>query len=229
MSESAIDERAGLPREEGIVEELVDLVDKDGRVMVCRVPRSEVRRRKEELISQGLFQPIVVVVVLDDADRVIAQVRGNSKGDDGAHEIDHVCGVIGAGETWEVAARREAAEEIGVELVSLELIEQRVNVYQRYRSLAVARSLGVPRVVNPREVSSVFPAHPDELRALRAGATSFVRGFFADLDLAVAHRFGHGPTSLDRINVSRGRVGEDGVPAHRRPRAENGISPQNRT
>lgn len=190
--------------EEDIVEELVDLVDENGRVVIRRVPRSEVRRRKDELISQGLFQPIVVVVVLDDADRVIAQVRGNSKGDDGAQEIDHVCGVIGAGETWEKAARREAAEEIGVELAGLELIEQRVNVYQRHRSLAVAKSLGDPRVVDPREVSRVFRAHPEELRALQAGAASFVRGFFADLDLAVAHRDGYRSAPLDGIDVSHG-------------------------
>ncbi|NJC12945.1 ADP-ribose pyrophosphatase YjhB (NUDIX family) [Micromonospora profundi] len=170
------------------MEEFVDLVNANGEAVLRHVPRSEVRRRKNELISQGLFQPIVIVVVFDDDDRVIAQVRGTSKGDDGALEIDHVCGVVAAGEAWEEAGRREAAEEVGVELADLELIEQRVNVYQRYRSLAVARALGDPKVVNPHEVSRVFRASPEELRTMQADAASFVRGFFDDLNMALVRR-----------------------------------------
>ncbi|WUJ69944.1 NUDIX hydrolase [Kribbella soli] len=172
--------------DQNVTEELVDLVDDSGRAILRRVPRSEVKRRRLELLDQGLYQPIVIVVVLDMAGHVVAQVRGKAKGDDGAEEIDHVCGVVSAGESWESAARREAAEEIGVELDRLALIEQRVNVYQRYRSLAVAIAVGTPEVVNPFEVSSIVRAYPHELRDL-VGRRAFVKGFFSDMDLALAH------------------------------------------
>jgi 8-oxo-dGTP pyrophosphatase MutT (NUDIX family) len=167
------------------MEELVDLVDETGRPVAMRVLRSEVKRRKEEFLNEGLYQPIVVVVVLDAVGRVVAQVRGRSKGDDGAEEIDHVCGVITSGETWMEAANREAAEEVGVTLDDLRLVSQGVNVYNRYRILAAARAVGTPKVVDAHEVSRVFAARPEELHALRGCEVPFVRGFFADLELAL--------------------------------------------
>lgn len=167
------------------MEELVDLVDKTGQPVIMRVPRSEVKRRKNEFLEEGLYQPIVVVVVLDSAGRILAQVRGRSKGDDGAEEIDHVCGVITSGETWTEAANREAAEEIGVQLADLKLVGRGVNVYDRFRILAIARADSAPKVVNPDEVSKVFAARLEELRALRAAEATFVRGFFTDLESAL--------------------------------------------
>jgi ADP-ribose pyrophosphatase YjhB (NUDIX family) len=170
------------------LEELVDLVDKHGRSVVLGVPRSEVRRRKEEFIAQGLFQPIVIVVVTDADDKIVVHVRAESKGDDGGLEVDHVCGVVASGEAWQEAAVREAAEEIGVKIHDLSLVRQGVNVYQRYRTLALARSIDEPKVVREYEVARVFSAHPDELRALESrGEVRFVRGFFSDLELAMSH------------------------------------------
>lgn len=167
------------------VDEIVDLVDSSGTVKYPGISRVEVRERKEELIAQGLYQPIVIVVVLDDDGRVVAHVRGKSKGIDGQGEIDHVCGVISAGETWMQAAHREAAEEIGVELVDLTFVTAGVNCYQRHRTLAVARYSGQPTVVNESEVSRVFLASSDELATLVDDGTSFVAGYFDDLTLAL--------------------------------------------
>jgi len=167
--------------------ELVDVVDGDGTVRIPGMRRIDVKNRKEELFSQGLYQPIVTVVVFDDAGHVIAQVRGDAKGDDDRGMLDHVCGVIASGETWQVAAVREAAEEIGVELHGLRLIDQRVNVYGRYRTLASAQAVGEPRVLNAAEVSSILCLSPDDLHAMEREGTGFVQGYFTDLDLALAH------------------------------------------
>lgn len=169
------------------MEELVDLVDNTGRSRLLGVPRSEVRRRKGEFIAQGLFQPIVIVVVSDVEGRIVAHVRAESKGDDGGLEVDHVCGVVASGETWQEAAYREAAEEIGVQIYDLSLVHQGVNVYQRYRTLAFARSSEEPQIVREDEVARVFSASPEELRALESTEMRFVRGFFSDLDLAMTH------------------------------------------
>jgi 8-oxo-dGTP pyrophosphatase MutT (NUDIX family) len=168
------------------VEELVDLVDKYGKVRRRGVPRAEVRRRKEEFLSVGLYQPIVIVVVTDGNGGIVTQVRGHAKGGDGNGEFDHVCGVIASGEAWQEAAEREALEEIGVRLDELSMVVQGVNVYRRHRTLAVARASGPPKVVNPNEVADVFIAQPDELHTLRDRGEVFVRGFFADLQMALA-------------------------------------------
>lgn len=165
-------------------DELVDLVDQNGIVKMRGMRRADVKHRKEELTSQGLYQPIVIVVVVDDGGRVIAQVRGEGKAGDGRGAVDHVCGVIAAGEEWETAARREAAEEINVELEDLVMVDQRINGFARHRTLAVARAKGEPTVVDSHEVASVFRASPDELRVMAAGDTVFIDGFFSDLALA---------------------------------------------
>ncbi len=170
------------------MEERVDLVDSSGTVRSHGVARSEVRQRKKEFLEQGLYQPIVVVVVTTDDGQIVAQVRGASKAGDGDGEVDHVCGVISSGENWSDAARREAREEIGVELASLRLVAQGVNIYDRYRTLATATAVGTPRTMDLREVSSVFCATVAALRASEQGGTPFVRGFFDDLGSALACR-----------------------------------------
>jgi ADP-ribose pyrophosphatase YjhB (NUDIX family) len=151
------------------------------------IRRGEVRDRKEELISLGLYQPIVIVVVVDDDGRIVAQVRGEAKAGDGRGAVDHVCGVISAGENWKDAARREAAEEISVELLDLAMVDQRVNGYGRHRTLAVARPAGEPRAIDTREVARVFSASLEELRAMADKDMEFIGGFFSDLMLALNH------------------------------------------
>ena len=168
-------------------DELVNLVDGTGLVKLRGIRRDEVKERKQEFLVRGLYQPIVIVVVIDDNDNVIAQVRGEAKADDGRGAVDHVCGVIAAGETWEQAARREADEEINVELDDLMLVDQRVNGYGRHRTLAVARAVGEPQVNDSNEVARIFDASPDELYAMAQAETLFIGGFFTDLKLALAH------------------------------------------
>jgi 8-oxo-dGTP pyrophosphatase MutT (NUDIX family) len=168
-------------------DEMVDLVDEHGLVKMRGIRRGEVRDRKEELISLGLYQPIVIVVVVDDSHRIIVQVRGDAKAGDGRGAVDHVCGVISAGERWEDAARREASEEISVELENLVMVDQRVNGYGRHRTLAVARPVGEPKAVNTHEVARVFSASPEELHAMADKQISFIGGFFSDLKLALDH------------------------------------------
>jgi 8-oxo-dGTP pyrophosphatase MutT (NUDIX family) len=166
-------------------DEIVDLVDENGLIGMRGIRRGEVRDRKAELISLGLYQPIVIVVVVDERDHVVAQVRGEAKVGDGRGAVDHVCGVISAGESWEQAARREAAEEISVQLKDLVMVDQRVNEYGRHRTLAVARSIGEPRAVDTQEVARVFSASEEELRAMADGDVKFIGGFFSDLKLAL--------------------------------------------
>jgi 8-oxo-dGTP pyrophosphatase MutT (NUDIX family) len=166
--------------------ERVDLVDANGVPKLFGVSRLEVRQRKNQFVASGLFQPIVIVVALDAADRIVAQVRGAGKAGDGDGEIDHVCGVIASGETWETAAHREAKEEIGVELPELTLVAQSINSYNRHRTLAVSRINQVPSVIDPNEVARIFRATPGELLALDGtGDAVFVKGFFSDMKLAL--------------------------------------------
>lgn len=173
------------------IHERVDLVDASGVPRILGMTRMELKERKAELVANGLYQPIVIVVVVDQQDRVVVQVRGTAKAGDGDGEVDHVCGVIASGESWEKAARREAQEEIGVALAELLLVTQSVNSYQRHRTLAVARIDQVPCVVDPGEVARVFPATAEELTTLEGdGKARFVRGFFSDLSMA-----------LERLNV----------------------------
>lgn len=168
--------------------ELIDLVGADGSPRVRSITRGEVQTRLSEFLERGLYQPIVVVVLVDANGRVTAQVRGPSKGTDGRDEVDHVCGVIGSGETWQEAAVREAAEEIGVSLSGLQLVGQGVNAYRRYRVLATARPVGRPVARDPNEVSSVFQASSEELRRMAAtGDKTFVKGFFDDLHQTLSY------------------------------------------
>ena len=168
------------------IDELVDLVDADGVEQMYGITRAEVKRRKEELVAAGLYQPVVIVIVLTHGGAVLAHERGASKGDDGAGEIDHVCGVISSGETWHQAAVREAAEELGVRLRYVRRIAAGVNSYQRYRTLVLACAEGEPSIVHPDEVAAILSCTPVELRRLAQHGKRFVRQFFDDLDDALA-------------------------------------------
>lgn len=170
------------------IHERVDLVDANGVPRLFGVTRLEVKRRKEEFVAQGLYQPIVIVVAVDSQDRVVAQVRGAGKAGDGDGEIDHVCGVIASGESWDTAARREAKEEIGVDLARLTLVDQSVNSYDRHRTLIVSRIDQTPTVVDPDEVARILCAASEDLSALEsAGEAVFVKGFFSDMRMALEH------------------------------------------
>lgn len=169
-------------------DELVDLVDATGDIQLRGIRRDEVRDRKEEFVASGLYQPIVVVVVLDEDGRVVAHERGQAKGDDGAGEIDHVCGVISSGESWRETAVREALEELGVQIRDLCFVAAGVNIYDRHRTLAVAQAIGAPRVVDHDEVGRLLLATVEELVEQECRSVRFVRGFFDDLRAALTTR-----------------------------------------
>ena len=93
-------------------DELVDMVDADDRV-VATITRAEMRR------SQA-WHRAVYVLVQDSAGRVLLQQRSFEKDlAPGAWDIG-AGGVVGAGESYDDAARRELAEELGVIGIALE-------------------------------------------------------------------------------------------------------------
>ena len=103
-------------------EEMTDLVDEDDRV-IGRAPRSEVRRRN--LLHRG-----VGVLCRNSAGDVYVHRRTDSKDVFPGMYDAFAGGMVASGESYEEAARRELAEELGV--VGVEL---RPLVKQRYRGL----------------------------------------------------------------------------------------------
>ena len=98
-----------------IADELVDLVDEDDRVVEV-VTRAEKRARGTAARHRACY-----VAVLTSRDELVVHRRADWK------EVYpgwwDVCfgGVLGAGEAWPVAARRELAEEAGVDVEPVEL------------------------------------------------------------------------------------------------------------
>jgi isopentenyldiphosphate isomerase len=92
--------------------ELVDVVDEDDRVLRV-VPRATMRRER-------LLHRAVAIAVFHPDGRLLVHRRSQAKDVwPGMWDLG-VGGVVAAGETWEDAARRELAEEIGVTDVDLE-------------------------------------------------------------------------------------------------------------
>jgi isopentenyldiphosphate isomerase len=95
----------------GAAEELVEVVDLDGSVQAV------VRRR--EMRARRLRHRTVLVAVLDARGRVLVHRRADDK-DVWPSRWDLAAGgVVGVGESWDDAARRELAEELGVDDVPL--------------------------------------------------------------------------------------------------------------
>lgn len=88
-------------------QELVDLVDLEDHVL-GQVTRGRVRR--ENLLHRG-----VSVLVWNGRGELFVHRRTDTKDVfPGLHDM-FVAGVVGAGESYAAAARREAAEELGIE------------------------------------------------------------------------------------------------------------------
>ena len=96
-------------------DELVDLVDEDDRVLEV-VTRAEMRSRGGTARHRACY-----VAVLTSADEVVVHRRAPWK--DVYPGWWDICfgGVLGAGEPWPDAARRELLEEAGVEAEPAEL------------------------------------------------------------------------------------------------------------
>jgi isopentenyldiphosphate isomerase len=93
-------------------DELVDVVDDDDRV-VGRTTRAEMRRR-------NLLHRAVYILVRDSTGRLFVHRRTPTKDVYPGYWDVTVGGVVAAGEDYELAARRELAEEIGVASAALE-------------------------------------------------------------------------------------------------------------
>lgn len=87
-------------------DEILDIVDENDRV-VGQAPRRRVYA--ERLRHRAAF-----VLVRDGAGRIFVHRRSARKLVFPSHYDMFVGGVVGAGETYDEAARREAAEELGV-------------------------------------------------------------------------------------------------------------------
>lgn len=88
-------------------DDLVDVVDADDRVL-RRVTRAEMRR-------DGLRHRAVYVLVRTSDDGVVVHRRADWKDVYPGHWDICFGGVLDAGESWELAAERELAEEAGIE------------------------------------------------------------------------------------------------------------------
>ena len=95
-------------------DELVDVVDEHDRV-VRVVPRSEMR-------AHALWHRAVYLLVLDTTGRVLVQQRSYDKDFAPGWWDIGAGGVVGAGESYVEAGRRELAEELGVTGVPLQLL-----------------------------------------------------------------------------------------------------------
>jgi 8-oxo-dGTP pyrophosphatase MutT (NUDIX family) len=93
-----------------IADELVDLVDEDDRVLEV-VTRAEMRARGAAVRHRSCY-----VAVLTSGDELVVHRRADWKEVFAGYWDVCFGGVLGAGEAWEVAARRELAEEAGVDV-----------------------------------------------------------------------------------------------------------------
>ncbi|MFE0422655.1 NUDIX hydrolase [Streptomyces sp. NPDC058953] len=91
----------------GTEQELVDIVDDADRVTG--------RATRGEAYARGLFHRVAFVLVRDGRDRVFVHRRAADKRVFPSRYHMFVGGVVGAGETYDDAALREAEEELGVE------------------------------------------------------------------------------------------------------------------
>lgn len=159
--------------------ELVDLVDKKGRIQKRAVPRHEAGQH------QGLHLQIVIAIVVDKTGRLLVNRRAKEPN---IGDYDHICGAIISGETPEEAAAREAFEETGVRPRNLRIVTHGVNQYDRYRYLILGEAGDEEPTGDPTEVLWVGYLHPDELRAGHtSGDLTFVDGFFEDIKHALMY------------------------------------------
>jgi isopentenyldiphosphate isomerase len=88
-------------------EELVDVIDDHGQI-VATVTRREVRQRR-------LPHRCVYVLVFNQKGEIFIHLRTSTKDVYPSHWDVCVGGVLAAGESFDVAARREIAEEVGLD------------------------------------------------------------------------------------------------------------------
>ncbi len=161
--------------------ELIDLVNTNGEIVERGVSRNDAERR------EGLYMQIVIAVIFNGLGQILVHERAATK-QVNPGDVDHVCGGLLVGETPNLAAAREAKEELGVTVNGLRIIQQGVNPYNRYCYLLVGRTDDSPgdAELDPSEVAWAACYKPDELvEASESGRFTFVDGFFEDMQLAL--------------------------------------------
>jgi isopentenyldiphosphate isomerase len=153
-------------------DELVDVIDDEGRT-IATVTRREVRARR-------LPHRCTYILVFNRAGNLFLHLRTASKDVYPLHWDVAVGGVLAAGESFEAGARREAAEELGID------VQPEVLFPFRYEDAASVVQAMVYRVVH----DGPFRLQPEEI----------VRGEFVPLD-EVAARIAREPFCPDGLAV----------------------------
>jgi 8-oxo-dGTP pyrophosphatase MutT (NUDIX family) len=118
-----------------VAEELVDIVDDDDHV-IATVPGSEMR-------AKGLLHRSVGIAVISSDGRLLIHRRSDDKDIWPGWWDIAAGGVVASGETYEQAAHRELAEELGISGVELQHLGQ-----DRYVADDLAALCGLYRVVH---------------------------------------------------------------------------------
>lgn len=121
--------------------------------------------------------PCVSILIIDDEDRVLLGLRGNSEIKPGKWCLP--CGYIEGTETIEEAAKREVMEETGIEIEPVSIVNVTSNHFpaERYYGKEEAERLGKKWYTSLVVVILARPAGPDT----RAGDDKVDTGWF-DLD-----------------------------------------------
>jgi len=145
--------------------ELVDVVDEAGRV-VGTLPRSEMRARR-------LAHRSVYVLVFNDRGDIFVHLRVATKDVYPAHWDVAIGGVVGAGESFDAAARRETLEELGIAVVPEPLFPFRyADAATDVHGMVYRLRHGGPFRLQPEEIVCGEFLHLDAVAA-RAGTSPF--------------------------------------------------------
>jgi 8-oxo-dGTP pyrophosphatase MutT (NUDIX family) len=125
--------------------ELVDVIDEQGRT-IATVSRREMRARR-------LPHRCVYVLVFNGRGELFIHLRTPTKDVYPGHWDVAVGGVLGAGEAFDDAARRETAEEVGID------VQPRALFPFRYEDAAIVAQSIVYRVVH----DGPFRLQPEEV------------------------------------------------------------------
>ncbi len=162
--------------------ELVDLVDKYGKIRKKDIPRPRADFYKK------FHMQIAVAVIFDKSGRILVEKRALTKTTEPGL-IDHVCGAVSSGETPEQTIKRESVEETGILPKNIKIISQGVNVYKRYKYLLIGEADNDQKIVCSDESEWVRFVSNEELKAKEAsGELVFVKDFFENNELALEIR-----------------------------------------
>lgn len=106
------------------------------------------------------------MIIRNDEEKILLALRGNYRGESGVWE--NVGGEVEGGETTEETVRREAREEIGVELADLkEIYGREFKGKENWEvSVFMAKPLGTPKIMEPEICSDLKWFAVEELKDL---------------------------------------------------------------